>query len=78
MRRPRHEPTVDRLGYGLGLWLLATGVVELHGYDAGVSCRTMHDPATASTWTVIATTSSGCSPMEDVIEADLPPVSGRR
>lgn len=76
MRRPRYEPAVDRLGCGLGLWLWPTGVVELHGYDAGVSCRTMHDPATASTWTVIANTSSGCSPMADVIETDMPPVSG--
>ena len=70
--RPRHQPVGDRLGYGLGLWLHPTGVVELHGYDAGVSCRSMHEPATGRTWTVMSNTSTGTWPLEEVLEADLP------
>jgi CubicO group peptidase (beta-lactamase class C family) len=72
MLRPRTDPERDRLGYGLGLWRHASGLVELHGYDAGVSCRSIHDPATASTWTVLSNTSEGSGPIEGVLEADLP------
>ena len=60
------------LGYGLGVWLHASGILELHGYDAGVSYRSMHDPASASTWTVGSNTSDGSWPMETLLVADLP------
>jgi CubicO group peptidase (beta-lactamase class C family) len=69
---PRREPSGEGLGYGLGIWLHATGVLELHGYDAGVSFRSMHHPASASTWTVGSNTSEGSWPMEKLLEADLP------
>lgn len=69
---PREPAAPSRLGYGLGIWLHASGVVELHGYDAGVSVRTMHDPATSSTWTVAASTSDGSYPLERLLVADLP------
>ncbi len=72
MLRPRHAPVGDKLGYGLGVWLHASGILELHGYDSGVSFRSMHDPASASTWTVGSTTSDGSFPMERVLVADLP------
>ena len=72
MRTPRRAPEGGRLGYGLGLWLHATGVLELHGYDAGVSFRTMHDPATSSTWTVGSNQSEGTDPIEALLVADLP------
>jgi CubicO group peptidase (beta-lactamase class C family) len=69
---PRHMPAGEKLGYGLGIWLHASGVLELHGYDAGVSFRSMHHPASASTWTVGSNTSEGSWPMETLLEADLP------
>ena len=72
MRVPRRAPQGGRLDYGLGLWLHAAGVLELHGYDAGVSFRTMHDPATATTWTVGSNQSDGTSAIEPLLEADLP------
>jgi CubicO group peptidase (beta-lactamase class C family) len=72
MLAPRHLPTDDSLGYGLGVWLHATGVLQVHGYDAGVSIRSMHDPVSSTTWTVASTTSSGSYPLERVLLADLP------
>jgi CubicO group peptidase (beta-lactamase class C family) len=69
---PRRRPTGDRLGYGLGVWLHAGGVLELHGYDAGVSFRSLHHPASASTWTVASNSSEGTEPLEPLLEADLP------
>jgi CubicO group peptidase (beta-lactamase class C family) len=71
MVRPRHDPTPDALGYGLGIWVHYDGILELHGYDAGVSFLSMHDPATARTWTVGSTTGAGTGPLEAVLAADL-------
>jgi len=46
--------------YGLGFWLHESlDVVELHGYDAGVSFRSVHDPVERLTYTVISNTSEG-------------------
>ena len=72
MLRPRRLPVGDDLGYGLGLWLHADGVLELHGYDAGVSFRSMHHSASASTWTIGSNTSGGTWPLEELLVADLP------
>jgi len=69
---PRHAPSDGELGCGLGVWLHASGVLELHGYDAGVSIRSMHDPASRTTWTAASNTSSGSYPLERVLLADLP------
>ncbi|HSK25107.1 MAG TPA: serine hydrolase domain-containing protein [Egicoccus sp.] len=50
--------------YGLGFWLDAVGdAVIVEGYDAGVSFRSVNDPAAAVTWTVIANWSDGAWPM---------------
>lgn len=50
--------------YGLGFWLAADGAeVSLEGYDAGVSCRSTHDPVTGATTTVISNTSEGAWPV---------------
>ena len=78
MMRPRQEPTPDALGYGLGIWVHHDGILELHGYDAGVSYLSMHDPATARTWTVGATTGAGTGPLEAVLADDLLGATGRR
>ena len=43
----------ESMRYGLGFWLHASSdVVMLEGYDAGVSFRSGHDPASATTHTV--------------------------
>jgi hypothetical protein len=50
--------------YGLGFWLhRSNDVVILEGSDAGVSFRSVHDPARAITHTVISNTADGAWPM---------------
>lgn len=69
MVRPRSEGPEEPLRYGLGFWLAPEGPgLELHGYDAGVSFRTRHDPETDTTVTVVSNTSEGTWPMEDVLD----------
>ncbi|HYQ74971.1 serine hydrolase domain-containing protein [Cellulomonas sp.] len=54
----------EGMRYGRGFWLgLDSGDLVLEGYDAGVSARTRHDPATGVTVTVIANTSDGAWPV---------------
>ena len=65
MIRPRSldTPNAGR-GYGLGFWLGATGdAVELEGCDTGVSFRSVHDPSTQLTYTVISNWSDGAWPV---------------
>ena len=71
MTAPTIAATADALGYGLGVWLHASGVLELHGYDAGVAIRSMHDPRTGTTWTVASNVSGGTRAMERVLDDDL-------
>jgi CubicO group peptidase (beta-lactamase class C family) len=69
MVRPRSDMAEESRRYGLGFWLHASGdVVELHGYDAGVSFRSVHDPATGTTHTVISNTSEGTWPIETLLD----------
>jgi CubicO group peptidase (beta-lactamase class C family) len=50
--------------YGLGFWLHATSdAVFLEGCDAGVSCRTVHDPRDGVTHTVVSNTTDGAWPL---------------
>jgi CubicO group peptidase (beta-lactamase class C family) len=64
MVRPRSEHPSESRRYGMGFWLDAsTSAVMLEGYDAGVSFRTVHDPSTALTYTVISNWSDGAWPM---------------
>jgi CubicO group peptidase (beta-lactamase class C family) len=50
--------------YGFGFWVDAESeVVMLEGYDAGVSFRSVHDPARRLTYTVISNTSDGAWPI---------------
>jgi CubicO group peptidase (beta-lactamase class C family) len=75
MVRPRSDPQEESLGYGLGFWLHASSdVVELHGYDAGVSFRSTHDPATTTTCTVISNTTEGTWPIETFLDERAPTV----
>ena len=50
--------------YGLGFWLHPAGdLVVLEGMDAGVSFRTVHDPGSTVTHTVISNTTDGAWPL---------------
>ena len=72
MVRPRSEMPSEARRYGLGLWLPASGdAVELHGYDAGVSFRSVHDPGSETTSTVISNTSEGTWPIETLLDEHL-------
>jgi CubicO group peptidase (beta-lactamase class C family) len=64
MVHPRSHLPAMRRRYGLGFWLHeSNAAVELHGSDAGVSFRTVHDPSTGVTHTVLSNTSSGAWPI---------------
>ena len=46
--------------YGFGVWLDSSGpVAMLEGADAGISFRSLHDPTTRTTATVVSNTSAG-------------------
>jgi CubicO group peptidase (beta-lactamase class C family) len=75
------SPTVDRLTtsrattadgsmrYGLGFWRQPSGaMVRLEGMDAGVSCRTGHDPVSDVTYAVVSNTSNGAWALAAAIE----------
>jgi CubicO group peptidase (beta-lactamase class C family) len=64
MVRPRSEVPEESRRYGLGFWLhQSRDAVILEGYDAGVSCRSLHDRSAAVTWTVVSNTSDGAWPV---------------
>ena len=64
MVRPRSDATGHAKRYGLGFWLdETTDTVILEGYDAGVSFRSLHDPTTDETRTVISNTTDGAWPL---------------
>jgi CubicO group peptidase (beta-lactamase class C family) len=72
MIRPRSLAASGSLSYGLGFWLHpSSGAVELHGCDAGVSFRTIHDPARNLTHTVISNTHDGAWPVSDYLDEHL-------
>jgi CubicO group peptidase (beta-lactamase class C family) len=69
MVRPRSDVPTESLRYGLGFWLHpSSDVVELHGYDAGVSFSSTHDAASATTRTIISNTSEGTWPIETFLD----------
>jgi CubicO group peptidase (beta-lactamase class C family) len=64
MVRPRSDVPSESMRYGLGFWLHPTGESAiLEGYDAGVSCRSVHDPVTGTTSTVLSNTTDGAWPI---------------
>ena len=70
--RPRSNAPRQGSRYGLGFWLHATGPgVMLEGYDAGVSFRTVHDPDSDTTHTVIANWSDGAWPVTRALDQVL-------
>jgi len=73
MVRARSDVPSESLRNGLGFWRHGSGdVVELHGYDAGVSFRSTHDPASATTRTVISNASEGTWPIETFLDERMP------
>jgi CubicO group peptidase (beta-lactamase class C family) len=64
MVRPRSDVSAQSMRYGLGFWLHAsTDTVILEGMDAGVSFRSVHDPRSDLTHTVISNTTDGAWPL---------------
>ena len=64
MIRPRSVTASGSMRYGLGFWLDASGPgIELHGYDAGISFQSVHEPALDVTWTVVSNWSDGAWPV---------------
>ena len=69
MTRPRFDVPEERLRYGMGLFLGAAGPqLVMEGYDAGVSFRSTHDPATAMTVSVIGNSSEGAWPVISALD----------
>ena len=70
MVRPRSHAETKR--YGLGFWLHAsTDTVILEGMDAGVSFRSLHDPRSDVTHTVISNTTDGAWPITRLLSERL-------
>lgn len=77
MVRPHSDAPAQQARYGLGFWLHASlDVVELHGYDAGVSFRSIHDPDAGLTHTVISNTSEGAWRISELLDEALLPAPG--
>jgi CubicO group peptidase (beta-lactamase class C family) len=72
MVRPRSETSDASERYGLGFWL-RTGrdTVALEGYDAGVSFRSLHDPGSDTTSTVLSNWTDGAWPVTKYLEGEL-------
>jgi CubicO group peptidase (beta-lactamase class C family) len=69
MVRPRSDAPAHSKRYGLGFWLHSSSdAVILEGYDAGVSFRSLHDPRTQVTLTVISNTAGGAWPIARYLE----------
>lgn len=72
MMRPRSGVPRGSWRYGLGFWLHASSeVVMLEGCDAGVSFRSVHDPARRITHTVISNTADGAWPITQLLAERL-------
>jgi CubicO group peptidase (beta-lactamase class C family) len=72
MVRPRSEGLAGGDRYGLGFWLHpTTDTVILEGADAGVSFRSIHDPRSDVTHTVISNTTDGAWPITRFLAEQL-------
>ena len=76
MVAPRNDAS-DGRRYGLGFWLRGDrDTVMLEGYDAGISCRTVHDRPSGLRYTIIANTSDGTWPLAAYLDERLPDLAG--
>jgi CubicO group peptidase (beta-lactamase class C family) len=72
MVRPQSNVPEHGRRYGLGFWVHESrDLVILNGSDPGVSFRTVHDPASGSTHTVISNTSDGAWPITELLDGLL-------
>ena len=79
MLRPRSDVPEEEMRYGLGVWLHESrDVAILVGSDAGVSVRSVHDPAAGLTHTTIGNTSSGAWKVTFALDAALGLASAAR
>jgi CubicO group peptidase (beta-lactamase class C family) len=70
--RPRSDVPEESMRYGLGFCLHeSSDVVKLIGGDAGVSFRSVHDPGSRLTHTVISNSSDGAWPVTSRLDALL-------
>ena len=66
---PRRGAGRHVLDYGLGVWIHRDGgVLEIHGYDAGVSFYSVHHPESATTCTAVSNTGQGTVALEELLE----------
>lgn len=64
MTRPHSDVPSEGMRYGLGFWLhVEPDVPMLEGYDVGASFRSLYDPASRTTATVLSNTSEGAWPV---------------
>jgi len=64
MVRARSDVPSESMRYGLGFWIgRQSDTVILEGFDAGVSFRSVHDPKSNVTHTVISNSSDGAWPI---------------
>jgi hypothetical protein len=69
LTRPRSDVRDEGMRYAAGLWLHATGPqLIMAGYDAGVAARSVHDPASSTTATVLSNSSLGAGAVVDVVQ----------
>jgi hypothetical protein len=74
MTRPHSVVPKDSMLYGLGFWLDGSrDAISLEGYDAGVSFRSVHDPETEITHTVVSNTPEGAWPITNLLDDALLP-----
>jgi hypothetical protein len=75
MIQPRSTTATGSARYGLGFWVdpVHDGIVFLEGADAGVSFRSVHDQARATTYTVASNSSFGAWPMVRLLRDRLTP-----
>jgi CubicO group peptidase (beta-lactamase class C family) len=70
--QPRSDAPEQSMRYGRGFWLHAGGdVVMLEGCDAGVSFRSVHDPESGTTHTVMSNTTDGAWPISRLLAEQL-------
>lgn len=69
LARPRNDVPDEGMRYAAGLWLHATGPqLIMSGYDAGVEMRSVHDPASSTTATVLSNSSRGAGAVIDIVQ----------
>ena len=72
MVRPRSTAPDDDRRYGLGFWVHPTrDVVQLEGYDAGVSFTSTHEHDRRITASVISNTAEGAWPFVELFDREL-------